>query len=186
MVACEILKQPPGPWSRFPRTCTLSKSSLAHAAYLITILIKGFFGLLEITAGLIIAITGPQRLYSLALQWTNPELYQGRHSHTAEFIRQGAAALAESQSEFVIIYLLVHGALKMAITVTLLRGRGVWVFPFASFILTGFIAYMSVELADKWSNLLLGLALLDTVTLLLVLNEWRTWNSKHPRADAPA
>jgi uncharacterized membrane protein len=85
--------------------------------------------------------------------------------------------LAESPGHFVIIYLLVHGALKMAITVTLLRGRGVWVFPFASVILTGFIAYMSVELADEWSNWLLGLALLDTVTLLPVLNEWRAWNS---------
>ena len=155
-------------------------------AYLVTILIKGFFGLLEVTAGLIIAITGPQRLYSLALQWTTPELDQGRHSPTAEFIRQGAAALAESPGHFVIFYLLVHGTLKMAITVTLLRGRGVWVFPFASVILTGFIGYMSLELAEEWSNWLLGLTVLDTVTLLLVLNEWRTWNVKHPRADAPA
>ena len=138
---------------------------------------------MEVTAGLIIAITGPQRLYSLALQWTNPELYQGRQSHTAELIRQGAAALAELPGHFVIFYLLVHGALKMAITGTLLRHRGVWVFPFAAVILAGFIAYMSLELADKWSNWLLGLALLDTVTLLLVLNEWRTWNTKHPRAS---
>ncbi len=176
------MKQPPGPWSRFPRTRTLTKSSLAHAAFLVTILIKGFFGLLEVTAGLIIAVTGP----SLALQWTNPELYQGPHSPTAEFIRQGAAALAESPGHFVIFYLLVHGTLKMAITGTLLRGRGVWVFPFASVILTGFIGYMSFELAEEWSNWLLGLALLDTVTLLLVLNEWRTWNTKHPGAEAPA
>lgn len=85
-----------------------------------------------------------------------------------------------------IFYLLVHGTLKMAITVTLLRGRGVWVFPFASVILIGFIGYMSLELAEEWSNWLLGLTVLDTVTLLLVLHEWRTWNVKHLRADAPA
>ena len=164
----------------------MSKQSLAHIAFLITILIKGFFGLLEVTAGLIIAMFGPQRLYSLALQWTTPELDQGRHSPTAEFIRQGAAALAESPGHFVIFYLLVHGTLKMAITVTLLRGRGVWVFPFASVILTGFIGYMSLELAEEWSNWLLGLTVLDAVTLLLVLNEWRTWKTKHPRAAAQA
>jgi uncharacterized membrane protein len=169
-----------------PRIGTLSKQAIAHIAFLVTILIKGFFGLLEVTAGLIIAITGPQKLYSLALQWTTPELYQGRQSPTAEFILQGAAALAESPGHFVIFYLLVHGALKMAITGTLLRHRGVWVFPFAAVILAGFIAYMCLELSDKWSNWLLGLSLLDTVTLLLVLNEWRTWNSKHPRAAAPA
>lgn len=144
-----------------------------------TILIKGFFGLLEVTAGLIIAITGPQRLYSLILQWTTPELYQGGSSHLAEIVRQGAAALVQSQSGFIILYLLVHGALKMAITITLLRGRGVWIFPFASAILLGFIAYMSYELSLHWSNLILALAILDTVTLGLVLNEWRTWK-EHP------
>lgn len=178
--------QAPLPRTAALSTQSLSKQSLAHIAFLVTILIKGFFGLLEFTAGSIIAITGPQRLYILALQWTNPELYQGGQSHTAELIRQGAAALAESPGHFVIFYLLVHGTLKMAITGTLLRHKGVWVFPFAAIVLTGFIAYMCMELADKWSDWLLGLALLDTVTLLLVLNEWRTWNIKHPRMPTQA
>ena len=89
------------------------------------------------------------------------------------------AALVQTQAGFIILYLLVHGALKMAITITLLRGRGVWIFPFSSVILLGFIAYMSYELSIHWSYLLLALALLDTVTLALVLNEWRTWK-EHP------
>jgi uncharacterized membrane protein len=144
----------------------------------VTILIKGFFGLLEVTGGLIIAIAGPQRLYSWILQWTTPELYQGGPAHLAEAIRQGAAVI-QTQAGFIILYLFVHGALKMAITITLLRGRGVWIFPFASAILLGFIVYMSYELSLRWSNLLLALALLDTVTLALVLNEWRTWK-EHP------
>jgi uncharacterized membrane protein len=145
----------------------------------VTILIKGFFGLLEVTAGLIIAVTGPQRVYSLILRWTTPELYQGGPSHLAQAIRQGATALIQTQAGFIILYLLVHGALKMAITITLLRGRGVWIFPFSSVILIGFIAYMSYELSLHWSNLLLALAIFDTVTLGLVLNEWRTWK-EHP------
>ena len=39
--------------ARTPRTKPLSqnKRSLAHIAYLVTILIKGFFGLLEFTGG---------------------------------------------------------------------------------------------------------------------------------------
>lgn len=143
-----------------------------------TILIKGFFGLLEVTGGLIIAIAGPQRLYSWILHWTTPELYQGGPAHLAEAIRQSAAVI-QTQAGFIILYLLVHGALKMAITITLLRGRGIWIFPFASTILLGFIVYMSYELSLHWSNLLLALALLDTVTLALVLNEWRTWK-EHP------
>lgn len=153
---------------------TLSRR-LSHLAYLVTILFKGFVGFLEFAGGMTIALTGPQKLYSFVLAYPVPELYDGGHARAAHLIREGAALLAQSQTTFVIFYLLVHGALKMAITAVLLRGRGVWVFPFAGTILAGFIAYMSYELFDEWSNWILALALFDTVTLALVLNEWRNW-----------
>jgi uncharacterized membrane protein len=124
----------------------------------------------------VIGITGPQRIYHFALHITAPEIYNGdHHGHAARLIREGAALLAQSPGHFVVFYLLVHGALKMTITATLLRGRGRWVFPFATVILSGFIAYMGYELTDEWSDWLLGLMLFDTVTLALVLNEWRNW-----------
>lgn len=122
-----------------------------------------------------IALFGPQRLAGLVLRWLDPELYEGGHIRTAELVRQGAAALASSHVTFVVFYLFVHGTLKMAITGVLLRGRGVWVFPFAGVILLGFIAFFCLDLARHWSNLVLALALFDTVTLALVLNEWRNW-----------
>ena len=148
---------------------------LTHIAYLVTILFKGFVGFLEMLGGLTIALTGPQKIYSFVLAYPVPELYDGGHAPAANLITQGAALLAQSQTTFVIIYLLVHGALKMAITAVLLRGRGAWVFPFAATILAGFIAYMAYELSGEWSNWILGLALFDTFTLALVLNEWRNW-----------
>ena len=150
--------------------------TLTHLAYLVTILFKGFVGFLEFAGGLTIAFTGPQKIYGFVLSYPVPELYDGGHTRAAHLISQGAALLAQSQTGFVIFYLLVHGALKMAITIVLLLGRGVWVFPFASAILAGFIAYMSYELSDEWSNWILGLALFDTFTLALVLNEWRNWS----------
>jgi uncharacterized membrane protein len=66
----------------FHRTFPLAPNSksLTHIAYLVTILIKGFFGLLEFTGGVVIAVFGPQRLNTLVLQWTNPELYEPRQT----------------------------------------------------------------------------------------------------------
>jgi len=159
------MQSPPHPLSR----------TLSHLAYLVTILFKGFVGFLEFSGGLTIAFAGPQKLYSFVLSYAVPELYDGGHARAAHLISQGATLLAQSQTSFVIFYLLVHGTLKMAITIVLLRGRGVWVFPFASTILVGFIAYMSYELSDEWSNWILALALFDTFTVSLVLNEWRNW-----------
>lgn len=144
---------------------------LLHTAYLTAILVKGLDGALEALAGMIIAITGPERVYEWAIQFTAPEL-TGHHP-ALHAIRSGATRLAESSQEFVIFYLLVHGALKLGVVVALLRGGGRLVFPVASLILGAFVIYMGTELARHWSGWVLSFLLFDLLTLLLVLNEWR-------------
>jgi len=149
------------------------KRSLAHLAYVVTVALKGFDGGLETLAGLVIWITGPQRLYRWAVRITAPELYDGEHVHAVHAIRRGAEHLATTGAHFVVFYLLVHGILKLGLAIVLLRGGGRWIFPAGTLILTGFIAFMSYRLSQQWSNWLLGFALFDALTLALVLNEWR-------------
>jgi len=147
------------------------RPQLLHDAYLGAILIKGFDGAVEVLAGAVIALTGTERLYELVIRFTAPEL-TGHHP-ALHAIRTGAAKLANGSHHFVIVYLLVHGLLKLGVVVALLRGTARWIFPLASLILTGFIAYMSWRLSRHWSDWLLGFALFDVITLGLVLNEWR-------------
>ena len=144
---------------------------LLHYAYLAAILIKGFDGALEALAGTVIAVAGPDRLYEWVIRVTAPEL-TGYHP-ALHAIRSGATRLAESSHEFVIFYLLVHGTLKLGVVLALLRGGGHRVFPVASLILAGFVAYMGRELAIHWSGWVLSFVLFDLLTLVLVLNEWR-------------
>ena len=148
------------------------QSPLLHGVYLTAILLKGFDGAIEALAGLILAVTGPERIYEWVIRLTAPEL-TGHHP-ALHAIRSGATRLAESSHEFVVFYLLVHGLLKLGIVVALLRGGGRWLFPIASLILAGFVAYMSWRLTIHWSGWLLGFALFDLLTLTLVLNEWRS------------
>jgi uncharacterized membrane protein len=152
---------------------TRPEGSLAHLAYVTTIAIKGFDGGLETLAGLVIWITGPQRLYRWVVRVTAPELFDGEHVRAVHAIRRGAEHLATSGAHFVVFYLLVHGVLKLGLAIVLLRGGGRWIFPVGTLILTGFIAFMSYRLSEEWSNWLLGFALFDALTLALVLNEWR-------------
>lgn len=152
------------------------RAPLLHYAYLVVILIKGFDGAMEALAGLIIAVTGPERLYEWMIRLTAPEL-TGHHP-ALHAIRNGAARLEGSSHQFVIFYLLVHGLLKLGVVIALLRGGGRWVFPAASLILTGFIAYMGWRLTIHWSDWLLGFALFDLLTLALVLIEWRSGSGK--------
>src|SRR5664279_2268915 len=115
---------------------------------------------------MILAVTGPERLYEWVIRFTAPEL-TGHHP-ALHAIRSGATRLEESSHQFVIFYLLVHGLLKLGIVAALLRGGGRWLFPVASLILTGFVAYMSWRLMVHWSGWLLGFALFDLLTLALV------------------
>lgn len=147
--------------------------SLLHSAYLVTIFVKGFDGALEFLLGSIIFLFGPDRLYTFVISVTAPELYENPDSRAMRMIQQGAAHLASGPARFIITYLLVHGALKLWIAVTLLRGGGRWIFPVAALILTGFILFMGHRLTQHWSGWLLGFALFDAFTLALVINEWR-------------
>jgi uncharacterized membrane protein len=149
------------------------KSSPVHLAYLVTLLVKGFDGAVETLAGLVIFLTGPARIYRWVVRVTAPELYDGSHVAAVHAIRRGAEHLATTGAHFVEFYLVVHGLLKLGLVLVLLRGGGRWIFPVGVLILTGFIAYMSWRLNQQWSDWLLGFALFDVLTLLLVLNEWR-------------
>lgn len=148
------------------------KPSPVHLAYLVTLTVKGFDGAIEILAGLVILLTGPQRIYRWVVRVTAPEIYDGSHVAAVHAIRRGAQHLATSGAHFVEFYLVVHGLLKLALVVVLLRGGGRWIFPVGALILLGFITYMIMRLSEQWSNWLLGFALFDMLTLALVLTEW--------------
>src|ERR1700742_223900 len=148
------------------------KSSAMHKAYVFTLGVKGFDGALEMLAGLVILLTGPQRLYRWVVRVTAPELYDGSHVAAVHAIRKGAEHLDTTGAHFVEFYLVVHGLLKLGLVLVLLRGGGRWIFPVGTLILLGFISYMGWRLSEQWSNWLLGFALFDVLTLALVLNEW--------------
>jgi len=145
-----------------------------HLAYIVTIAVKGLDGGIETLLGLIILISGPSRWYAFLLHINAPELLEEPGNHRfIELVRSGASHLLNSPISFIVTYLLIHGLLKLALAMVLLRGGGRWIFPVATVILLGFITFMSWHLARHWSNWLFGFALFDFVTLLLVLNEWR-------------
>ncbi|MGH6827381.1 MAG: DUF2127 domain-containing protein [Rhizomicrobium sp.] len=146
---------------------------LLHDAYLGAILIKGIDGGIEALAGTILAVTGPQRVYGWVIRLTAPELSGGPPHPALHAIHAGAERLAGTPHHFVTIYLLVHGLLKLGIAVALLKGTARWIFPLGAVILAAFVAYMGWRLCVRWSGWLLGFALFDLVTLVLVLNEWR-------------
>lgn len=166
--------------ARTGHSLTEKQNKLAHLAYVLTIAVKGIDGGIETILGLIIWLSGPQRWYAFLLHFSAPELLEEPGNHRfIELLRNGASNLLHSPISFIVAYLLIHGVLKLALALVLLRGGGRWIFPVATVILVGFIAFMSWHLAEHWSNWVLVFAIFDFVTLLLVLNEWRSEKKRH-------
>lgn len=146
-------------------------------AFLAAVAIKGIDGLVETIAGIAVATLGTKSIYDLVIQLTAPELDLHPESKTVHLLRHGAASLAHSSSRFLIVWLLLHGILKLALAIELLRDKS-WIFPVAAVILSGFVAYMTYRLVGHYSTWLLAFALFDLVTVGLVLNEWRSFRSR--------
>ena len=162
---------------------TKKQNKLAHLAYVITIAVKGIDGGIETILGLAIWMSGPARWYAFLLHFSAPELLGEPGNHRfIEIVRSGASNLLHSPVSFIVAYLVIHGILKLALATVLLRGGGRWIYPVATVILLGFIGFMSFHLSEHFSNWLLGFALFDFFTLLLVLNEWhQPWRPRPAR-----
>jgi uncharacterized membrane protein len=146
-------------------------TGLFHLGYMVTVAIKGIDGAIETALGLLLAITGTQRLAEAILDFIVPELEEHPASRMLQAAHHGATNLSNSSGHFAVAYLLIHGVLKAGIAYNLLLEKS-WIFIPAIVVLTGFIAFMGVRLCEQWSIWLLALALFDVVTLALVVNEY--------------
>jgi uncharacterized membrane protein len=155
----------------------LQRSIFLHRAYFVAIGIKGLDGVMEFIAGLIIAFVGSQQVYNFAVWATAPEIARHPESHTVHAIRHGAYSFAHHSHKFAIVYLLAHGALKIGLVVNLFIEH-MWIFPVSTAVLLGFIWFMGLKLLAHWSPWLFAFAVFDTVTVALVLNEWRVRRSR--------
>lgn len=147
-------------------------TSYVHLAYLGAIAIKGIDGLVEAIAGLTLTLVSSRQLYHFAVWATAPEIARHPDSHAVHAIRHNAYGLTHAHHRFAIVYLLAHGALKLALVINLFIEH-MWIFPASAVVLLGFILFMGAKLMAHWSPWLFAFALFDAVTLALVLNEWR-------------
>jgi uncharacterized membrane protein len=138
---------------------------------MVAVAIKGIDGAIETILGILIAVAGTHRLAEFILKFIVPELEQHPASRVLLAADHGASHLSHNTGHFAVIYLLIHGLLKAAIAYNLLLEKR-WIFIPAFVVLTGFILFMGVRLAEHWSAWLLALALFDMVTLALVINEY--------------
>lgn len=136
-----------------PRRATLIDNS-----FLITILLKGGGGLIELLTGIGLIFISVGTLRHLL----------------APFAHLGfVPTITDGVRLFAIIYFSVRGLVRLVLAVSLLRER-LWAYPVTVVLLGVSVIYQVWLLADgHFSGGLVGLTLLDAVTLALTAVEYR-------------
>ncbi len=144
-----------------------------HRLFILTVLAKGADGVFETIAGVLVFLTSRLDLKNLVIFVTAPELGEDPTDLVANFMRRAVFALSSSTKDFVAVYLLVNGLVKVIVTAGLLGG-GMWAFRPALALLGVFIFYQLYRFTHTHSLILLGFMCVDLLTLFFIWSEYRS------------
>ncbi|MCF1708667.1 DUF2127 domain-containing protein [Tabrizicola sp. J26] len=157
-------------------TAPAQKRGLAwlwHELFEASLVIKGLLAGSEALAGLGLLLTSNNLILRFVAWLTSHELTQDPTDPMATWTQHTMAAFSIETQHFFAIYLLTHGALKLAMVLLLAR-RILWAYPAAMAMLTGFILYQMNHWTHTHSPALLVLTAFDAFMIYLVWREYRT------------
>jgi uncharacterized membrane protein len=148
-----------------------------HRLFEASLVLKGLLAGAETATGLGLLLVPNSGIKEVADWLTRNELAQDPSDWMARTIEAAMGMFSIETQHFYALYLLSHGALKLAMVLLLARGIR-WAYPAAMLLLAGFILYQ----LDHWrmtrSPVLLLLSVLDAVMIVLTWHEYRTLRSQ--------
>lgn len=154
---------------------TQTKSTRSHIfdlIFLLGLIGKGLDGLIEFIAGLILFFISPSGVASLVHKVTAEELLEDPHDFIANLLVHGTSNLGKDFLLFGALYLVIHGAVKLAIFGALVAGA-LKIYPWAIAALSLLALYQIIELFIHPSVGLTLLTLFDVIIIALTVREWR-------------
>ncbi|GAB3395794.1 DUF2127 domain-containing protein [Humibacter soli] len=146
--------------------------------FLVGVALKGIDGLIEVLAGIPLFFITKWQLMSLAQAVTAGELAEDPHDLLANFLLHEASKASGSSLFIGGLYLFLHGVVKLAIVIALVRGSR-RVYPWAVGALSVLLVIQLVDLVVKFSVGVLLLTLLDALIIWLTVREWRHGRTLH-------
>lgn len=155
-----------------------SKSTLGHIfdiTFLAGIAFKGIDGLIELLVGIPLLILSPTGIASVVNRLTTEELLEDPHDLIANLLIHHTNHLSEHVLIIGGVYLIVHGLVKLAIVIALIRGA-TKVYPWAIAALSLLTIYQIIEFILHPS---IGLAALTAIDAIIIALTWREWRQGH-------
>ena len=143
-----------------------------HLAFRIALWVKGAFAAGELASGVLVFFIGHGTVVDWATAITNGELAEDPGDLVANFLLRSAHHLSASSQHFVGVYLVAHGAIKLALVAGLLRTM-LWMYPAAIAVFAAFVAYQLYRFVGSHSPWLIVLSVIDLVVIVLTWHEYR-------------
>lgn len=145
-----------------------NKEELLDVSFNAMLLGKSIFAFVEFLSGLLL-ICIPLDLIKSTIQQLAVSI---TFAPLSSMITHAGEKLTNDATLFAIVYLLLHGALKL-VTLALLWRKILWSYPLSILLLVGFIIYQIFEFFNHGSISMLVLCVVDLVMIVLTLLEYR-------------
>ena len=145
----------------------------------IALLVKAVDGAAELVGALVLLTVPGAALASLVNDVVARDLLGPPDGSLARHFEAGTAEFVSGSRTFAVLYLALHGIVKLALVVALLR-RWQPAYPVAALVLGVFVAYELYRATRTGSVLLPLLAALDLAIIWLIVREYRLLRASRP------
>src|SRR5689334_982737 len=155
----------------------MGRVSVSERLFRIAMAFKGIDGLIELVGGIVLLLIPQAEVQKLVAAVVTRDLLGPPDGSLARHFVAGTAEFASGNRTFAVVYLLLHGVLKLGLVIALLRH---WLpaYPVAIVVLGLFVVYEVYRATQTGSVLLPVLALVDVVVIVLVVREYRALRRK--------
>jgi uncharacterized membrane protein len=159
--------------TRLPRTARRSPGTYRRPVlFRVAVLVKGLDGAVELITAAVLLALPQQAVHRLVADVVTRDLLGPPDGALSRHVVAGTAEFASGNRTFVLVYLALHGVIKLALAVALLRE---WraAYPVAIAVLAVFVGYEVYRAVRTGSLLLPFLAAFDVAVIVLVWREYR-------------
>ncbi len=143
------------------------------------LLLKGLDGAAELIGAVVLLLVPAATVHRLVAEIVSRDLLGPPDGFLTRHLVAGTAEFASGSRAFVLVYLGLHGVVKLALVWALLR-RWRPAYPVAAVVLGVFVGYELIRAVRTGSLVLPFLAALDVLVIVLVLREYRLLRTNAP------
>jgi uncharacterized membrane protein len=145
--------------------------NIVHDSFVVGVVLKGLNGLAELVGAIALFFTTPEAIRSFIRALTLHELTEDPHDVIANVLLNAAKSFSVSTQVFGILYLAIHGVVKLFLVIMLLR-RKYWAYPVAIAVFSVFIIYQMYQYTISHAIGLVALSIIDIAVIALTIVEY--------------